>query len=287
MIMSSDIPPLTTTGIGSLPHLEVEAALDLAFQVDLPYFPTLPQLGSGEGILAEAWGRAWAGFFGRLEKLKPPWIKLQSVGPATLSLARRDLTEKKLAEQIQGLLKRAEEKVDAVRRRGSRVLFFIDEPSLFQINLRVRGPGTVWEALRGMVEGLRSAGATVGIHCCGAADFSVLWELGLRVISFDADLSLEGILRGGEKFRIWLAGGGRLALGAVPTLLPSSWNLKQEVQRYRTQFLSTLGEEFGKKILRESLLTPACGLGLRSVSEAEAVFLALKEFQQLLKRNID
>jgi len=34
-----DPPPLATTGIGSLPHTQLELALQQAFQVDIPLFP--------------------------------------------------------------------------------------------------------------------------------------------------------------------------------------------------------------------------------------------------------
>lgn len=54
MIKSSDIPPLATTGIGSLPGRDARAALDRAFAVDIPYFPSLPALDPAEGILVQA-----------------------------------------------------------------------------------------------------------------------------------------------------------------------------------------------------------------------------------------
>src|SRR3990167_5403137 len=99
--MLMEIPNLATTGIGSLPHLDVEAAVEMAFQVDIPYFPTLPQLGSEEGIFGGMLatsegknffpGKAWALFLKRVQKEKCPWVKLQWVGPVTLRLAATHL----------------------------------------------------------------------------------------------------------------------------------------------------------------------------------------------------
>jgi len=51
---SSDIPPHATTGIGSLPYLESVLALNRAFAVDIPYFPTLPRLDVREGMVFQA-----------------------------------------------------------------------------------------------------------------------------------------------------------------------------------------------------------------------------------------
>jgi hypothetical protein len=46
--------PLMTTGIGSLPHKDVGAALAEAFRVDLPYLPQLPQRDPREFMLSQA-----------------------------------------------------------------------------------------------------------------------------------------------------------------------------------------------------------------------------------------
>ncbi len=43
-----------TTGIGSLPHRSIDAALDQAFRVDLPFLPQLPQRDAREFMLAQA-----------------------------------------------------------------------------------------------------------------------------------------------------------------------------------------------------------------------------------------
>jgi hypothetical protein len=48
------LPPCATTGIGSLPHASVEAALRLALAQDVPFLPQLPRAGPSEGMLAAA-----------------------------------------------------------------------------------------------------------------------------------------------------------------------------------------------------------------------------------------
>jgi len=48
------LPPLGTTGIGSLPHTDPEAACDLVFrQVDIPFWPQLPRLSPRESMLPQ------------------------------------------------------------------------------------------------------------------------------------------------------------------------------------------------------------------------------------------
>ncbi len=45
------IEPLATTGIGSLPHAQVEPALAQAFSVDIPYLPQLPRRDPAETMV--------------------------------------------------------------------------------------------------------------------------------------------------------------------------------------------------------------------------------------------
>lgn len=50
----SEVRPLSTTGIGSLPHTSIEEALHLAFRLDIPYVPQLPKKSHKEFMLAHA-----------------------------------------------------------------------------------------------------------------------------------------------------------------------------------------------------------------------------------------
>lgn len=52
--MIETLPPLTTTGIGSLPHRSVDDALSEAFRLDVPYLPELPRRDSREFMLVHA-----------------------------------------------------------------------------------------------------------------------------------------------------------------------------------------------------------------------------------------
>ena len=52
--MAMGIAPLTTTGLGSLPHQSVSDAIEQAFRMDIPYLPQLPKLSSREYMLPHA-----------------------------------------------------------------------------------------------------------------------------------------------------------------------------------------------------------------------------------------
>src|SRR5690349_18089423 len=48
------LPPLGTTGIGSLPHSQLELGLQMALQAALPYVPQLPAGNPAELMIASA-----------------------------------------------------------------------------------------------------------------------------------------------------------------------------------------------------------------------------------------
>jgi hypothetical protein len=285
--MNRYFPQLATTGIGSLPHTDVEQALDLAFSVDIPYLPTLPHLGPAEEMLAPLEAKsaslplaAWPGFLDRLGKSPQPWVKVQIVGPFTAALASPPSVLDKVSELI---FASALAMLKALRPTEKGVLFFLDEPSLFQFD-----PGQIFHRLAlaklgEMLRLLRENGARVGIHCCGEMDFENIIKLGIDILSFDTALSLTKILKMGPQLERWMRAGGRLALGLIPTRLPSSWNTLIEVENMRRRVQESLDPECVKLFFHQSLLTPACGLGLRDPDEAGAVFKVLAEFQFLLQ----
>ncbi|HKY63836.1 MAG TPA: hypothetical protein VJR29_10480 [bacterium] len=287
MTKSSDIAG-RTTGIGSLPPEDPKAVLDRAFAVDIPYFPTQPALGENETMLGQglagflegpadfAPGLLWRLYLERLARDPRPWTKLQWVGPATLLQAQAkwvgDPERRRLLEEW--LLKRAEFLLAEVSNLGKKVLLFLDEPGLLR--------AAPLESGRRIVEALRQRGALVGIHCCEAGDFDPFLDWPLDFLSFD--FALASPWEDAERLWVFRHRGGRLALGVVPTSLTSAWHPKKEVERCRSRLAAALDTAEAEEVLRESLLTPACGLGLRSPEECVRVFEALQEFQDCLKK---
>jgi len=133
-----------------------------------------------------------------------------------------------------------------------------------------------------MLQSLRQRGALVGLHCCAAGDLSPFLEWPLDFLSFD--FSLASPWEDAERLSVYRRRGGRLALGVIPTALTSAWQPKREVERCRSRMRAALGSAEAEEVLHESLLTPACGLGMRGPAERDAVFAALAEFQDCLKR---
>src|SRR5438128_1212848 len=330
------LPALATSGIGSLPHTQLELALQQALLLDIPAAPQLPRRDAAEymvpqaleglhGLRADAEGNAsldlgdwrrgaatldarldhalerddgmqrflpstgaWQAlrpFLWEVEQRKLPFAKVQIAGPFTLRWVLRTTQGEPLAATGDGkaierqifrlVLARALALSRRLRETGARPLIFLDEPGLYAFDRRDPQHLVSLQELRVVVLALRRDGAVVGVHCCGNTEWAPLLGLGWDVVSIDARLSLEAVLATGPAFERFQAAGGVLSLGIVPTDLSAPDDVDAVLQDARARL--------GREVLARSLLTPACGLAMRSVPDAERIFAELRRAQQQLR----
>ncbi len=326
-------PPLATTGIGSLPHTQLELAIQAAFQVDIPYAPQLPRQNPAEFMIAQAieglpglvvdaegnasidvaaWQprtreladalnaaidgrdarfeptleayRAWKPFLWEIENRKLAFAKAQLAGPATVRWAVKSTDGRTLAQvpeldvQVHRLLlARLLTMSRAIRSAGAEPILFLDEPGLYALDRGDANHLVMLQELRLLVLALRKAGALVGLHCCGNTDWDAVLGLGLDIVSMDARLSLGHLLQQQAACETFIAAGGRLAIGIVPTNLETPYDLPRLVEDTRSALAAA------KVPLDRCLLTPACGLAMRTVPDAEKTFADLRTAQRLLR----
>ena len=330
------LPTLATSGIGSLPHTQLELALQQALLLDIPAAPQLPRRDAAEymvpqaleglhGLRADAEGNAdldlgdwrrgaatldarldralehddgvqrflpsagaWQAlrpFLWEVEQRKPPFAKVQIAGPFTLRWVLRTTQGEPLAAAAEGkaierqifrlVLARALALARRLRETGARTVVFLDEPGLYAFDRRDPQHLVSLQELRVVVLALRREGAVVGVHCCGNTEWAPLLGLGWDVVSIDARLSLEAVLATGGAFESFHAAGGVLSLGVVPTDLTAPDDLDAVLRHAR--------ERLPREALARCLLTPACGLAMRSVPDAERIFAELRRAQQELR----
>lgn len=335
------LPRCGTTGIGSLPHTQLELGLQLALQVDIPYLPQLPNGNPTEfmipaalellpglsvdqdgGVLIDddAWKahqesfgqqieaalasgdlrafeptvaacRAWNPFLFEIEARRQKLAKVQLAGPATVRWVAKtkqgDLAadNPRLDQQIFRLvLARCVAMVKAVRRTGATPLLYLDEPGLYALDRTDPRHLMVLQELKLLVVALQNEGALVGLHCCSNTDWEPLLDLGLNLLSVDARLSLDAVLDTGEALHRFVRGGGAFSLGIIPTDLASSYRVSELVDAVETSLRATFRDEATfQQVASRSLLTPACGLAMRSVPDAERIFDELREAQRRFK----
>ena len=112
----------------------------------------------------------------------------------------------------------------------------------------------------------------------------------------NVSLSLSSVLapQNFQKVEEFLKSGGRFSLGIIPTARTAVLQTLEPAVLF-TELLSsfshwnTLGNtatESVRKILREAIYTPACGLALHSVSDADLIMELLGEFRDYLQIQI-
>lgn len=274
--MNVVLPPCATTGVGSLPYLAAAPALALSLDQEVPFLPELPRFDPDEFMIPAA----LCGFDSGVPDLHvlrrflevlpaPRVIKVQMVGPTTL-IAWGEFGEP--ARVLDWLHRRARDTLQAVRVAGHDALFVIDEPGL------VTSPPI---GLPGLVQVLRQEGARVGLHCCGNTDWGAVLDLGLDYVSLDARLSLDALLEQGPRWRRFVEGGGALILGIIPTSPGATCEVGELCDSVEASLRATTPDF--EVLLARSLVSPACGLGLHSVAEAERITAEVRQAQALLR----
>jgi hypothetical protein len=328
-------PALSTFGVGSLPHTQLELAMQQALQLDIPTLPQLPKKDTSEFMLPQAlegfpglrfdtegrtridraeWEaqraafgtrlkaaldgqaletfepsgafcRAWKPFLWEVEQRKFPFAKAQLAGPLT-AIWVTTLTDGKPLSDAPGLeaqlielvLVRALAMVKALQTTGATPIFFLDEPGLFAFDKRRPSHVIALRELGVAVAAIQRAGALVGVHCCGNTDWDAVLKLGLDFVSADLKLSLEPLLATTPTLESYLARGGWLGLGIVPTNTAT----REPIVELVDDAYAHMGDR-RKAILARSMISPACGLAMRSVAECEDVYADVRRAQQLLQ----
>src|SRR5439155_19389607 len=104
------------------------------------------------------------------------------------------------------------------------------------------------------------------------------------LLSLDVRLSLDAVLDDRAAFLRFLAQGSVLSLGIIPTDLSSSYDVEELVESVEAALRATVPRSLRfEEVLARMPLTPACGLAMRTVVDAERIFDQLRAAQRELK----
>ncbi|MEW6308115.1 MAG: hypothetical protein AB1492_03625 [Bacillota bacterium] len=161
-----------------------------------------------------------------------------------------------------------------LRQFNPSVVLFIDEPYLSTV-----GSGFFAYSRERAVAYLAELaaavpGVAVGLHCCGNTDWTVAVEAGIAILSCDAYGFAPQLLTQAPVFDRHLRRGGSIAWGIVPSLeeqaaAEDALALTQRLEELLAG-LEARGVQ-GDRLRRQSLLTPACGLGGQSPDGAARI----------------
>ncbi len=296
------------TGIGSLPHVDpnAAAALSLCRHPSLPAIPSLPRRSPWESML----GQAVAGLHGvtmtdaglqlvgtgpdtdlevetdldhdafcglrtflEVARGRTQPVKWQVTGPVTLGLgllhagmassAAFEQSEVAVVARIKAL---GAAIADALPGAGQVVI--VDEPGL--TGLAHPGfPVSPHQAVDLLSSALGAAdqAAVAGVHCCGTTDWGLIDQAGAAIMSMPAD---HGAIRSSGALADFMARGGRIAWGAIPTDGPRADNVDRYWRALAAVWCELVRAGCDPVRLRtQAIVTPECGLAPHTVEQAD------------------
>ena len=168
---------------------------------------------------------------------------------------------------------------------GASPLVFADEPFLASYGTPFFGwdVGRVRETLEAVVAGTPAAGS----HCCSNTDWSIFLGSSLSVVSFDAFEFADNFLVYRADLAAFLARGGNIAWGIVPTDPEALAGVTLAGLRQALLAHVAKVEALGfsrEQVLRQSLITPSCGLGTRDLATAARAFGLVRSLSTDLRR---
>ncbi len=147
----------------------------------------------------------------------------------------------------------------------------------------------VLRLLTEVVGAVHAAGGIAGIHVCANTDWLLAFQSNLDIINFDTYSYFDKFALYGKQCIDFIAGGGNMAWGVVPTSDPDAiWaetpeSLANEVDLSQVRELATSDIGF-EKILAHSLFTPGCGCGSLTEECAARVLDLLKGFCRIIRQ---
>ncbi len=237
------------------------------------------------GAFSPDHANALEGFLARVRESGAEEAKAQVSGPVTVAMSLldeegtpalyndvlRDVIVKHLSLKVRWLGAQIEA-------AGARPVIFVDEPFLASFGTPFFG-WTQPEQPRQVIEQVYAAAPIKGTHCCSNTDWSIFLESSVDIVSFDAFGFAQNFLTYREPLTAFLQRGGNIAWGIVPTdpedLEATSAEELTPRLREMVDKLAGYGVE-RQRVLRQSLITPACGLGTRPAEIGRPAFQMCK-----------
>lgn len=248
---------------------------------DIGYFKISPEYAAGfYSLLKEAGNKSGE------------YLKGQVVGPITFLASVTDIEGKALLYDemlsdavIKALGMKAVWQIKEIEKINKKPIIFFDEPYLSSFGSAFCNLSReqVVKTLNDIIQVVKGHGnIPVGVHCCGNTDWAMMLETEIDILSFDFFGFGKNFTLYPQPIKKFMARGGIIAFGVVPT---SEYNSSQTISLLQDKFKNSLLELEKKGIdknslLKNSIFTPSCGMGLLSEETAEKIVKLTAEFAQ-------
>ncbi|MCK9419183.1 MAG: methionine synthase [Nitrospirae bacterium] len=299
-----------------LPQRDFREHMDAQYSETLPglivddvkkrvFFDTARDLTPALEIFFERYLAKDYGFFGMTEEYAPGFsafvramkkgfprgvrfVKGHITGPLTAGTSFKDETGRDIIHNemlfdavVKGLAMKAAWQIQELKQFNKPTIIFIDEPAMESLGSAFSAVSSevVSEKLNEIIDTIHELDGIAGIHCCGNADWPVIFNTRVDIVNFDAFGYMEKVLLYPEDIKKFFGRGGALAWGVVPTGAFTGKETADTLIAALHKGMNRLEKEGvdRRTILRQSLITPSCGMGSLTPDKAEAILRLLRE----------
>jgi hypothetical protein len=227
----------------------------------------------------------------------PVAVKGQVTGPITFGLGLKDQQGRAVFYDpnardaaVKLLALKAAYQVRALQTAGCPVIVFIDEPALAGFGSSEMISISA-EAIAASLEEVNAAihaeGGLAGIHVCANTDWGMVLGTSVDIVNFDTYAYFDRFLLYGERVQDFIARGGIIAWGLVPTGSAEALEAATTadlVALWRAQCLELAAIGIDPQRLRaQSLISPSCGVGSLSLAQAQKVLDLTREVSAAIR----
>ena len=224
-------------------------------------------------------------------------LKGQITGPFTFLCGIKDqdgralIYDERFLDIVPKLLGfKARWQIEIMRTFGVPVIIFLDEPGLagFGSSAFITvSAELVVKLLAEVADAIHAAGGIAGIHVCANTDWALAFRSKLDIINFDSYGYFDKFVLYRKEFTDFIARGGNMAWGVVPTSEPEAIRAATPESLGRRWIAQAKGLVQGgigfDTILAHSLFTPACGCGSLTEDCAARVLDLLRGFCGIMR----
>jgi hypothetical protein len=223
-------------------------------------------------------------------------IKGQVTGPVSFGLQLVDESKTPILYDemlhdilVKNLERTAQWQEHMLRKIHHNTIISVDEPYLSSIGSGVinLNPETVVSDINSIFNSLSGIKAT---HCCANTDWSLLMRSSTDIILFDAFGYMKNLALFSSELGEFFGRGGCIGWGIVPSTAQELEKCKLEtvLEHFNSGLKLLLDKGLDKNvILRQSVITPSCGLGNLSIPQAKYAMNLTKELSEQLRTKYD
>ncbi len=240
------------------------------------------------------------GFFVFLKKINavsPDALKGQITGPVTLTIGTKDQNGRAIFynEQLRDIAikmigLKARYQVREMKSFGKPAIVFFDEPGLAGFGsseMITMTEADVTACFREVIDEVHKEGGLAGIHVCANADWHLILDSSVDILSFDAYSFFDKLMLYGSHLKRFIESGRIVAWGIVPTLTIA--DIESETADSLMVRWENIVKEIAKlgidknMLIRQSLITPSCGTGSLKLHHALKVLDMTKEISRRIR----